>query len=151
MVNAYRTGHKLAWDVPRSCHTYLVDEVLAPHMASLEATLLSRFVGFFRSLVTSPSGEVMVLALLAARDLRSSLGSNLALVREKTGLDPWVAGSSELHSSLEAATTKKVPDQDFWRPQLLQQLLAARLQAHYRADGKEEERLAHLITSLVTN
>ena len=93
----------------------------------------------------------MVLALLAARDLRSSLGSNLALVREKTGLDPWVAGRSELHSSLEASTTKKVPDQDFWRPQLLQQLLAARLQAHYRADGKEEERLAHLITSLVTN
>ena len=24
--NAWRTGHKLAWDVPRSCHTFLVQE-----------------------------------------------------------------------------------------------------------------------------
>ena len=30
MANAWRTGHKLAWDVPRSFHTYLVHTVLAP-------------------------------------------------------------------------------------------------------------------------
>ena len=149
LVNAYRTGHKLAWGVPRSCHTYLVDEVLAPHVASLEASLLSRFVGFFRSLITSPSGEVVVLALLAARDLRSSVGSNLALVRERTGLDPWVAGRRVLQASLEASTTRQVPAQDFWRPQLLQKLLTARLEAHYSADEVEEERLAGLINSLV--
>ena len=73
------TVHKLAWDVPRSCHTYLVQEVLAPHVYSLQASLLSHHVGFFRGLLTSPSSEVTVVALLAARDLRSNLGSNLAL------------------------------------------------------------------------
>jgi hypothetical protein len=31
-TNAWRTGHKLAWDVPRTCHTYLVQTVLAPHV-----------------------------------------------------------------------------------------------------------------------
>ena len=80
-TNAWRTGHKLAWDVPRGCHTYLVEEVLAPQVASLKASLLSKFVGFFRSLITSPSSEVMVVAMLAARDVRSNLGRNLSLVR----------------------------------------------------------------------
>ena len=62
MVNAWRTGHKLAWDVPRNCHTYMVQEVLASHVVSLRANLLSREVGFFRSLLASPSSEVTVLA-----------------------------------------------------------------------------------------
>ena len=37
MVNAWRTGHKLAWDVPRGCRTYLVREVLATQVASMRA------------------------------------------------------------------------------------------------------------------
>ena len=92
--NAWRTGHKLAWQVPRSCHTYLVQEVLAPHVPDLNMGLMLKFFGFFRSLLASPSSEVVVVALLAARDVRSSLGKNLALVREASGgLDPWVAST----------------------------------------------------------
>jgi hypothetical protein len=34
----------------------------------------------------------MVAALLAARDIWSNLGGNLALVREVTGPEPWVVG-----------------------------------------------------------
>ena len=63
----------------------MVDEVLAPRVQSMKAGLLSKFVGFFRSLITSPSSEVMVVAMLAARDDRSNLGKNLPLVRETTG------------------------------------------------------------------
>ena len=100
MVNAWRTGHKLAWSVPRSTHTYLVEEVLAPGVANLHVSLLHRFTNFFRGLISSPSQEVTVLALLAARDLRSSTGSNLEMVRTMTGLDPWTVGRSELRSTL---------------------------------------------------
>ena len=149
MVSAWRTGHKLAWDVPRNCHTYLVEEVLAPQVASLKASLLSKFVGFFCSLITSPSSKVMVVAMLAARDIRSTVGSNLALLRNKTGLDPWTAGRCQLKAALELATRKEVPELDYWRPQLLQKLLSARLLAHYSADLEEEERLTNLIDSLV--
>ena len=67
-VNAWRTGHKLAWEVPRSCHTYLVQEVLASHVVNLNVSLLLKFVGFFRSVLASPSSVVVVVALLAARD-----------------------------------------------------------------------------------
>ena len=77
MINAWRTGHKLAWNVPLSCHTYLVEEVLAAGIANLEVSLLERFLGFFKSLLASPSQEMVVVALLASRDVRSTLGSNL--------------------------------------------------------------------------
>ena len=151
MVNAWRTGHKLAWAVPRETHTYLVEEVLAPNTPNLHASLLHRFTNFFRGLVTSPSQEVMVVALLAARDLRSSTGSNLALVKTMTGLDPWTIGRSQLRSALDRAVRREVPDQDVWRAPYLQKLLASRLQAHYSADQGEVLRLDNLINSLVIN
>ena len=151
LTNAWRTGHKLAWDVPRHCRTYLVQTVLAPHDASLRACLLNRSVGFFRGLLASPSKEVTVAALLAARDLRSNLGSNLALVRAVSGLDPWVAGRAHLQAALEAADRVPVPQQDAWRAPYLEKLLRARLQAYYSADTVEEKRLQELISSLVKN
>ena len=68
---ASRTGVKLAWGVHRGCRTYLLQQVLSPATPSLRVSLLLRFRTFFRSLLTSPSPEVQVAALLAARDLRS--------------------------------------------------------------------------------
>ena len=114
MVNAWRTGHKLAWDVPRGCRTYMVQEVLATHVVSLRASLLSREIGFFCGLLTSPSIEVTMLALLAVRDIRSNLGSNLALVRDLTKLDPWVTPRGTLAAALEKADRRDVPEQDRW-------------------------------------
>ena len=150
-TNAWRTGHKLAWDVPRGCHTYLVEEVLASQVGSMKAGLLSKFVGFFHSLITSPSSEVMVVAMLAARDVRSNLGKNLSLVRETTGLDPWTARPGQLRAALNLSDRREVPELDQYRVPLLKKLLGQRLQAHYMADVKEEERLKALIDSLVLN
>ena len=87
--------------------------------------------------------------MLAARDRRSTLGSNLTHLREMTGLDPWTVGRSQLKTALELALRREVPVQDLWRPQLLQKLLSARSEAHYSADLVEEERIATLINSLV--
>jgi hypothetical protein len=151
MVNAWRTGHKLAWDVARGCRTFLVQAALAPHVASLRASLLHRGIFFFRGLLASPSREVTVAALLAARDLRSNLGSNLAEVRKVTGLDPWTVGRGQLRTALEAADRASVPQLDSWRVPCLQKLLAARLQAHYAGDKEEEKRLESLVNSLVCN
>ena len=151
MVNTWGTGHKLAWDVPRACRTYMVQAVLAPHVDSLRASLLSREVGFFRGLLSSPSQEATVLALLAARDVRSNLGSNLALVRTLTRLDPWVAPRGALSVALEAADRRKVPERDKWRLPYLEKLLASRLLAFYSGEKEEVKRLQTLINSLVIN
>ena len=111
-TNAHRTGHKIAWDVPRACHTYLVETVLAPHVGSLRASLLHRQVGFFHSLLTGPCKEGTVAALLASRDRRTTIGANLALVVEMTGLDPWTTGRAELRAALETAERSPVPPVD---------------------------------------
>ena len=66
MFSAWRTGIKLAWDVHRACRTYLLQHVLAPNITSLRVSLLSRFLGFFRGLLNSPSHEVGVMSRLAA-------------------------------------------------------------------------------------
>ena len=90
----------------------------------------------------------MVVAMLAARDVRSNLGKNLSLVRETTGLDPWTARPGQLRAALNL---REVPEMDQYRVPLLKKLLGQRLHAHYMADVKEEERLKALIDSLVLN
>ena len=111
-----------------------------------------RFHGFFRGqLLASPSHEVAVVARLAARDIRSSVGNNLAVLRDRTGLDPWTVAPGRLRAALTAAGRAEVPEQDSWRIGCLQQLLTARLRAHYGADKEEEQRLQSLIDSLVVN
>ena len=89
--------------------------------------------------------------MLAARDMQSNLGSNLNLVQDMTGLDPWVAGRGNLHAKLESAVRSEVPVSDGWRAGCLRKLLSARLHAHFEADETEVERLQGLIKSLVTN
>ena len=152
IVSAWRTSQKLAWQVPRACRTFLVETVLAPEIPSLRVQLAMRFHGFFRAqLLASPSHEVAVLARLAARDVRSNTGSNLAELRARTGLDPWTVSRGTLRAALESTDRAEVAVMDRWRTGCLQQLLTARLQAFYRADSGEEQRLQGLINSLVIN
>ena len=108
-LSALKTGHKLAWGVDRRCRTYLVQEVLAPPVPSLEAGLLSMFHWFFLSLLQSPSHEVSVVARLAARDIRSNLGSNLDLLVKKSNPDPWVGTWHEVRMALARTGQVEVP------------------------------------------
>ena len=103
--------------------TYLVQEVLAPHVTSLGSSLLHRSVGFFRGLLEMPSHNVTVTALLAARDIRSNLGANLILLLKQAKLDPWIAGMDQLQAALDAADKVEVPQQDSWRVPYLRKLL----------------------------
>ena len=48
----------------------------------------------------SLSHEVQVIARLAARELRSHLGSNLRLLRDRTGCDPWTVSRDDLKMRL---------------------------------------------------
>ena len=88
IFSAWRTNIKLCWNIPRWSHNYFIDTNLAPHLWPLKSNLLSRFFSFFLSLLNSDSTEVQVVARLAARDLRSNVGSNRSLIRDITGLDP---------------------------------------------------------------
>ena len=151
MFATWRTGHKLAWQVDRNCHTYLVQEALTPGLMGLEARLLLNFAGFFKSLLNSPSTEVAVAIRMACRDRRSAAGKNLERIQQLTSLNPWLASKSQLQEKLAHALTVAIPEEDKWRPSLLQKMLGDRLEAHYNANEKEADELSLLISSLVAN
>ena len=148
---AWRTGVKLAWGVHRGCHTYLMQQVLVPEVHSLRVDLLVRYLKFFRGLQTSPSPEVQVAALLAARDVRSSVGANLALLREETKLDPWTCSSGQLRGALGQAEKCAIPAADVWRVAYMRRLLGERRQHYYAGDNEQEQRVQSLLDSLVVD
>ena len=89
---------------------------------------------------------------IAGRDVRSSVGSNLAVIRKESGgLDPWTCSPGQLKSALLRAETVPVPEQDAWRIPYLRRLLVERTTHYYNGDTHEEERIQSLIDSLVIN
>ena len=120
-------------------------------MTSAKVDILARYGGFFSSLRKSPSHEVAVMANLASRDIRSATGRNLALVKECSGLDPWVYGAARLKSELAKCEILDVPPTDQWRVKYLGDLLEQRQILHYMGDKEGENTVAELIDSLCIN
>ena len=92
-----------------------------------------------------------MIARLAARDIRSNLGSNLRLLKETSGLDPWCTGFYAMKKRLVDRSTREIPQADLWRVPYLQKLLAARQWAFYNSEEDKENEIVALINSLVSN
>ena len=92
--------------------------------------------------------EVSVLAYVVARDIRTTTGSNLALVREVTALDPWSCSSGQVRKLL-GEVEAEVPAQDQWRIAYLEKLLAQKGEQHYQL--KDTSEITDLIDSLCVN
>ena len=142
---------KLCWGVSRSCHTYLLQNVLAPESISLRVRLLTQSLGFFHGLLLSPSIEAAVAARLSARDIRTNMGSNLALIQEETNLDPWETNKTTIRAALRLKERKEIPSGDEWICAYLWKLLNEKLQYYYEGNIDEEMRTLTLINSLVVN
>ena len=74
---------------------------------------LAKFVGFFRSLRESLSPEVVFMAYLVGRDLRTTTGRNLRLIAEETMLDPWTVSQYLVKKVLLKKATE-IPEGDSW-------------------------------------
>ena len=118
---------------------------------SLRVRLLTQSRGFFRGLLSSPSREVAVAARISARDIRTNLGSNLALIRRETNLDPWETDRLSVKSALHFAEMKEIPAGDEWRSEYLSKLLNEMLYHKYNGNIDEEKKILTLINSLVAN
>ena len=88
VYHAWNTCIKLVWQVPRATHTYFVERLLDCGLSHVRTDILARYVKYLTSLRSSPSMEVVVLANLVARDVRTTTGANLHFLGEMTGLDP---------------------------------------------------------------
>ena len=91
------------------------------------------------------------MSRLAARDIRSNLGSNLNHIRRESGLDPWLFGASRIGEELCRFHEAEIPVNDEWRLVYLDKLLCKRLIAHYNGLKDDEEELSKIISSLVSS
>ena len=148
VFNAWTNCIKLAWQVPRGTHTYFVDRMLACGISHTRDDILARYVTFLKALRKSPSKEVSVLVNIVGRDIRTTTGNNLHLVRDLTGLDPWSCSSGQVKKVL-GDRLSKVPAQDMWRLGYPVKLLEKRGEAHHQM--LDTLQLTELIDSLCVN
>ena len=131
LFSSWTTAVKLAWSVPRGTRTYLVQQVLSSGLTSAKVDIMSRFVNFFKGFRTSPSPEVQIIANFTGRDIRTTTGSNLRLLEETSGLDPWLYSSTKMKDKLTKIEIVPVPEHDTWRVSYLSRLLERRSELHY--------------------
>ena len=151
VYNAWTTAVKLTWDVPRATRSYLVQQVLDGGFTSAKVDILTRYAGFFQNLRKSPCYEVSVMAGLAGRDLQSTTGKNLKLLKDLSELDPWVSGSTRLKEALVEKERHEIPPMDHWRVSYLSSLLERRQQLHYQGEEEGVKQLSDLIDALCIN
>ena len=126
---------KLAFDVPRNTFTYLVEGFLASDMTSMRNQILSRYAGFYRKLLNSPSREVRGLARIISSDPRSTTCRNIRLLRDKTGMDqPHVYSSAKVKAALPV---QSVPEPEKWRLGLLTSLMKLRSEKYLRVEDSK--------------
>ena len=82
---SWNTTVKLIYGVTRSTFTYLVEGHLAAGHTSLRNQILSRYSGFYRNLLNSPSREVRIFTRIVSADPRSPTYSNLKYLQKMTG------------------------------------------------------------------
>ena len=140
---------KLAWGLPRSTHSYLVDNLLSSGIPSIRVSLLGCYWKFFNGLQTSSSLEVRLVASLASVDIRSTSGSNLAGIRRLCKIDKLSSPSSSAVKSLLLQELKVgTPPSDCWRIPCLVKYLDERYQLQARlADTSEIDSLINSLCS----
>ena len=149
LFSSWRTHIKLIWHLPRNTRTFFIDSLLAPNISPPRVSLMTRQSKFFHSLLENPSPEAQVLSRLAARDIRSNLGSNLAHMRVESRLNPWEYGGTRLKYEILQNNKSQLPESDKWKIGLLNKFISEKLTRFY--DGLDEnEELESMIRSLVT-
>lgn len=151
VFNSWTTAVKLSWSVPRATRTYLVQKVLASGQTSAKVDILARYANFFNSLRKSPCQEVVIMANIAARDMRTTTGRNLRFLEESSGLNPWEYCSARIKVELVKKEMVEVPQHDQWRVSYLASLLEKRQVADYMGLEEDEKYLTELIDSLCVN
>ena len=115
----------MCYNIPRSTHTYFIDNLLAKEFVTIRQQVMSRYAGFYQSLLNSPSREVATVSRMVGRNVSTNTGSNLYNIAKETGIDIHRTTPSRLKMSIMSSTSQ-VPSMDQWRLPLLSQYLQIR-------------------------
>ena len=93
---------------------------------------MSRYAGFYRKLLNSPSREVRGLCKIVSDDPRSTTCNNMRLLREKTEMsEPQIYSLVRVKAAIPV---KAVPDAEKWRLGLLTNLFKLRSETYHRVE-----------------
>ena len=123
IYRSWNTATKLAWNVPRSTFTFLVDRVLTGNIPSIRERLLTRYVVFLKSLATSNSKDIRILSSTARNDVKRTTGINFKNISRETNLDLETSSRQILRNSLAKPS---VPKEEECTAPLLTRLLKER-------------------------
>ena len=140
---SWNTNIKLAYEVPRETHTYIVENCLATEYKPVVQEMYSRFPKFLKSLKMSASSEVQHLFTVIKNDVQSTTGGNIYTIIKKTGLNPTEILPIHMRS---ADLKKEVPEHENWRINLLKKYLEQRQER--KGLLLETEELSSFIDSL---
>ena len=136
VYRCWNTAAKLAWDLPRSTFTFLVDRVLTAELPSVRECLLTRYAMFLQGLYSSNTKELRILSSTASNDVRTTTGSNFAKLTRETNQDLRTCWKQSVKKGVSEIA---VPKEEEWRAPLLARLLKER-----RTMLHAEEELKHL-------
>ena len=143
----WNTCTKLSWELPRSTHTFFVDNLLSCGFPSIRQQVINRYIKFFRSLLASPSKEVAVIARIVAMNASSNTGANLLNIKLETNLSSWSAPLFKFKDVIFRPSP--IPDQDRWRLSLLPKYIDIRKKQ--LLDCSDTEFIDNLIESLCSS
>ena len=150
--NTWSTCIKLAWDLPRATHSYFL-EALSGGLITVKWDIITRYAGFYRGLLTSPSREVNIMARLVGKDIRTTTAKNLRVLERETGGSSWRSTSVEIRRLL-SMRAEKVANTDQWRLPYLSKLLEQRDALLYNGEGDDSQevvRVKELLDSLCSS
>ena len=84
----------------RATRGYFVHHVLSSGINYVEMDILSKFVGLYRGLRSSPSPEISFIAFMVGRTLQTTTGRNLKLLQNKPEMDPWTLSPAAIRKAL---------------------------------------------------
>ena len=140
---SWNTCVKLVNEVPRSTHTFIVEHFLAKDFLPVQTELFSRYVKFSRSLQTSVSREVRILASLVSKDIQSNTGKNLAVIQRTCGVNPRSVSPTVIRKN---PVKTEVPVLDQWRIPVLDNWL--KLRREMTVNLQNTENISLLIDAL---
>ena len=149
LYSSYNVAIRLILRIDRCSHRYLI--VPLSECLHLKTMIASRYVSFYRTLITSKKTPVRFLARIAEQDQRTVLGRTLSKLLHECNLE--TDDLSKLTASLvkKKLEYKTVPVNEEWRVGLGHELLKIRDDDHTELPGFSpeecEELLKHVCTS----
>ena len=129
------TAVKLSWEcVPRSCHRWLVDQVLSCGLSSTRQHHLAMYTGFFQRLHTSSVVEVRQMAYYCMSDMRTTTARNITRICKELDLSVNTVTPQLVK---EAWKPRRCLPDDEWKVGVLQDMLGEWMEL--RAAGEEEK------------